>query len=160
MKLAALTVFPLLAAGLVTQPETETKQQIEFPVLHRRIPRDLEKRQFWDYLGSTLQQTLPGLLRWAADNITWMLSWQESPLKRSHLRPTLNSQAKKIALKYGPWNLIGSNETNTKIIIQMDPKSTILVRTIRGLPDNAAILSAKPALVFEDGSPATFNQGM
>jgi hypothetical protein len=63
-------------------------------------------------------------------------------------------------LKYGPWPLTGTNETNRHTVIQMDPKSTILVRTLRGMPSDAAILSTKPALVFEDGSPATFNDGM
>jgi len=42
----------------------------------------------------------------------------------------------------------------------MDPKSSVIVRTIKGLPSNAAILSAKPGLVFEDGSPADFATGV
>jgi hypothetical protein len=185
MKLATVTLLPLLtAAAVVQQPHPVVHDSSENPELpfeifnsqvdyspHRSsIPRfiqhefhgqHLEKRQFWDFAGWALQQTLPNLLRWAADNITWMLKWQESPLKRAQLRPVLNIPgAQKVMLKYGPWSLIGSNETNTKTIIQMDPKSTVLVRTLRGLPNDAAILSAKPGLVFEDGSPATFNEGV
>jgi hypothetical protein len=42
----------------------------------------------------------------------------------------------------------------------MDKKSTVIVRTLKGLPANASIISAKPGLVFEDGSPADYSQGM
>jgi hypothetical protein len=44
--------------------------------------------------------------------------------------------------------------------MNMDPKGTILMRTLRGLPDESAILTAKTGLVFEDGSPAAFSNGV
>jgi hypothetical protein len=166
MKLASLTLLPLVAAGMGVQPRWPVAQHnriVDIPMSHlssTSTHHSLEKRQFWDWLGATMQQTLPGLLRWAADNITWMLKWQESPLKRVQLRPMIHTQGNKVQLKYGPWSLTGSNETTHKTIIQMDPKSTILLRTLRGIPSDAAILSSKPALIFEDGSPATFAEGM
>lgn len=64
-----------------------------------------------------------------------------------------------VALKDGD-DVLTEQETIPKSILRMDPRSTIIIRTLRGLPSNAAILSARPTLVFEDGSPAGFTQGV
>jgi len=42
----------------------------------------------------------------------------------------------------------------------MDPKSTLIIRTLRGLPSNAAILSTRAVMSFEDGTPANFKNGI
>jgi hypothetical protein len=56
--------------------------------------------------------------------------------------------------------ILTEQETIPKSLLRMDPKSTVIVRTLRGLPSNAAILSARPTLIYDDGSPAGFPQGM
>jgi len=42
----------------------------------------------------------------------------------------------------------------------MDAKADIIIRTLRGLPDNAAILSGKMDLMMEDGSQANVAKGV
>ena len=42
----------------------------------------------------------------------------------------------------------------------MDPKSTTILRTLRGLPSNAAILKVRQRLVFENGTKAGFAEGL
>ncbi|KAF2401207.1 hypothetical protein EJ06DRAFT_382535 [Trichodelitschia bisporula] len=42
----------------------------------------------------------------------------------------------------------------------MDPNSEIIVRTLKGFPNNAALLSGKLVTVFEDGSPADYEHGV
>jgi hypothetical protein len=56
--------------------------------------------------------------------------------------------------------MLTEQDTIPKSILRMDPKSTVIVRTLKGLPANSAILSARPMMVYEDGSPAGFPQGM
>jgi hypothetical protein len=69
----------------------------------------IEKRQFWDYVGASLQSNLPGLLRWVADNLTWALKWQEQPVKRTKLEPFMDMRAHRSIFRYGPWPLTGAN---------------------------------------------------
>ena len=42
----------------------------------------------------------------------------------------------------------------------MDLDGTSFVRTLKGMPPNAAILTAKSGLEYEDGSPAVFSNGI
>jgi hypothetical protein len=110
MKLERITILPLLvtAAAVPLDPGSTAVESIT-PQLHTVQLHRLEKRQFWDSVGGLLSSYLPGLLRWTADNVTWMLKWQEQPLKKVKLRPVINQKAQRAIFKYGPWMLTGSS---------------------------------------------------
>src|ERR1700759_1751420 len=101
MKLSTITVLPLLASAAVVPLDLRTTvpETISIPTYSIQ-PQQLEKRQFWNYVGNVLQNTLPGLLRWVADNVTSMLKWQESPLKKFNLVPAMNQKAKRAVFRY------------------------------------------------------------
>jgi hypothetical protein len=110
MKFATLTVLPLLASAAVVPAEHRTTLVEDVIVQPNPIQlHSLEKRQFWNSVGSLLQFTLPTLLRWWADNMSWMLSWQEAPVKKTLLQPEMFPQATRAIFRYGPWVLTGTD---------------------------------------------------
>jgi len=113
MKFATITILPLLASAAVVPVDHNWKDSTEPYTITKYRPEDvplLEKRQqFWNSVGKSLQTSLPGFLRWVADNVTWMLKWQEQPLKKIKLVPTMDQRAQKAVFRYGPWFITGAN---------------------------------------------------
>jgi hypothetical protein len=105
-----LLLLPLLAAGAVVPSTQQATPIVEYPqVIHQP---SLERRQLKEVLGKGLQNNLPKFFQWAADNLSYLLRVQDLPLKRSQGKPVLNHAAKRVALRYGPWLLHGTNVRN------------------------------------------------
>jgi hypothetical protein len=110
MRLVTVTILPLLASAAVLPTDagsrsTQSTTPLSLPVK----PHSFEKRQgFWNAVGHSLSANLPGVLRWAADNLTYMLRWQEMPLKKVKLAPSLDKKAQRAVFRYGPWALSGA----------------------------------------------------
>jgi hypothetical protein len=51
-------------------------------------------------------------------------------------------------------------ENGTWLPLQMDEKSTMFFRTMRGMPDNAAILASRVSLSFQNGTSADYGSGL
>jgi hypothetical protein len=73
------------------------------------VQHALEKRQFWDGVGKSLSKNLPGLIQFAASNVSWLMKLTEAPSKFTTMRPSVDWRATKMALRYGPFLLTGSN---------------------------------------------------
>jgi len=114
----------------------------------------------YDALSTKLPAMLPDIVYAGVNNLAWYMQWVSKPVKVDQVAPVINSGAKKVILRYGPYTLLGQKYERPKPTLNMDPKSDILIRTLKGLPNNAAILSGRMDTVFEDGSKADVAQGV
>jgi hypothetical protein len=110
MRLATVTILPLLATAAVLPAENgRNSKDSTVPLTILPKPHSFEKRQtFWNAVGHSLQTNLPGVLRWAADNLTYLLRWQELPLKKVKLAPSIDKKAQRAVFRYGTWALSGA----------------------------------------------------
>jgi hypothetical protein len=125
MKTASLFLLPLLASGAVIRSPAEDypvdtpirSVKREKPLSNLATPSILKgnlayqgtaKRQIWEAVGNAIAPSLPTLLQWGANNISWIVGWQSMPVKRDRMAPTVDPSAKKILLRYGPYTLRGT----------------------------------------------------
>jgi hypothetical protein len=98
MKVATLTLFPLLVvAGTV--PASRRPES---------LAHGLSKRDFWDSMGNYLSTNLSGVIQWSATQLSWLMKWQESPVKFRTMAPEIDQKALKTTLTYGPFLLKGT----------------------------------------------------
>jgi hypothetical protein len=114
----------------------------------------------YDAISKQVPEKLPEYIHTAVTSISWYMQWNAKPVKISAMQPEVDQNAKKTMMRYGPFTLMGQKYNRTKIPITMDPKSDAIIRTLKGLPDNAAILSGRLDTVFEDGSKADVSSGI
>lgn len=114
----------------------------------------------YDSISKEVPEKLPGYLKGVVANITWYMQWSAKPVKYEYVKPEIDPMARKTVMRYGPFTLMGQKYNRTRMPFVMDPKSDVILRTLKGLPDNAAILSGRLDTVFEDGSKADISKGV
>jgi hypothetical protein len=114
----------------------------------------------YDSISKEVPEKLPEYLKGAVINIAWYMQWSAKPMKFEYVKPEIDPTAKKTVMRYGPFTLMGQKYNRTTIPLIMDPKADMILRTLKGLPDNAAILSGRLDTVFEDGSKADISKGI
>lgn len=114
----------------------------------------------YDSFTREVPEKLPEYLKSAVTNIAWYMQWSAKPVKFEYVQPEIDPAAKKTVMRYGPFTLMGQKYNRTTIPLIMDPKADMILRTLKGLPDNAAILSGRLDTVFEDGSKADIAKGI
>lgn len=114
----------------------------------------------YDTISKEVPEKLPEYLKAGVTNIAWYMQWSAKPVKYEYIRPEIDQAAKKTVMRYGPFTLMGQRYNRTKLPFVMDPKADVILRTLKGLPDNAAILSGRLDTVFEDGSKADISKGI
>jgi len=116
--------------------------------------------QNYNDLSAKAQGALPDLLYAGVNNIAWYMSWAAKPVKVDKVEPVISQQAQKRNIRYGPFTLLGNKYNRTVSPITMDVKADVIMRTLKGLPNNAAILSGRLDTIFEDGSRADVKKGI
>ncbi|KAF2428623.1 hypothetical protein EJ08DRAFT_321921 [Tothia fuscella] len=111
-------------------------------------------------ITAKLSGMLPDLLYAGVNNVAWYMSWSAKPYRISKVSPVMDQKALKQVIQYGPFTLLGSKYNRTVSPIHMDDKADILMRTLKGIPANAALLSGRLDTVFEDGSKADVSKGI
>ncbi|TLD34863.1 hypothetical protein E2P81_ATG05028 [Venturia nashicola] len=114
----------------------------------------------YDSLSKEVPEKLPEYFKNSVATIAWYMQWSAKPVKYEYVQPEIDPTAKKAVIRYGPFTLMGQKYNRTKLPFVMDPKADVILRTLKGLPDNAAILSGRLDTVFEDGSKADIAKGI
>lgn len=116
----------------------------------------------YDSLQSKFGEKLPGVISSVVPNLAVFLQWVAKPAMIGDEKAVLlPSQAKKVAIKYGPFVLTGQKYNKTaNLPFYMDPKSEVLIRQLKGIPRNAAILSGRMDTVDENGKKLDIAEGV
>jgi len=106
MKVTTLTLLPLLVAASV--PAERRAEHLKYGLSETEYI-NLAKRDFWDSVGNYLTTNLPGVIQWGANQLAWLMKWQESPIKFKQLTPSIDKKALKTTITYGPFLLKGTS---------------------------------------------------
>jgi hypothetical protein len=127
MKSALLLAQALTAAAAVIHPPSDFPHSItvvrdvnnlgEFDYFlhyklhaHRIYP---DKRQFPNLDSAAYISTLSTFIQWSTNRTHQAMNWLSLPTKTVKLSPSIDPQAKKVIIRYGPYTLKGANVRNS-----------------------------------------------